>query len=133
MFLLNLFKHQPVKFVISGGSAAVVNLGAAYVLTDWLGFWYLTASVISFILSLVVSFSLQKFWTFRDHVLDHWHKQFLLYLIMAVANLAVNTWLVFIEVEWLNLWYLTAQFITGAFIGLYTFFLYRYLFNREQV
>ena len=133
MFLLNLLKHQPVKFIISGGTAAVVNLGTAYVLTDWFGFWYLAASVISFILSLVVSFGLQKFWTFRDHLLDHWHRQFLLYLVMAVANLAVNTWLVYVEVEWLNLWYLTAQFITGAFIGVYTFFLYRYLFNREQV
>lgn len=122
---------QPVKFVIAGGSAAVVNLGTAYILTDWLGVWYLTSSVVSFILSLAVSFGLQKFWTFKDRVLDHWHQQFLIYLVLAVANLAVNTWLVFVEVEWFKLWYLSAQFVTGAFIGAYTFFLYRYLFNRS--
>jgi putative flippase GtrA len=125
------FAWQPTKFVVSGGSAAVVNLGSAYVLTDLLGWWYLASSVVSFVLSLAVSFSLQKFWTFNNHKVDHWHKQFTVYLILAVANLGVNTWLVFIEVEWFKLWYLSAQFITGALIGVYTFFLYRYLFNQD--
>ncbi|MDO8183815.1 MAG: GtrA family protein [bacterium] len=128
----NFLAWQPTKFIISGGSAAVVNLGTAYFLTDILEWWYLAASIMAFILSLVVSFSLQKFWTFNNYHLNQWHSQFAVYIVLAVLNLSVNTLLVFIGVEWFKVWYLTAQFITGGLIGIYTFFIYRFLFHHHE-
>ena len=55
-----------VRFLISGSSAAGINLGTLFVLTHFFDVWYLLSSVVAFSVSFFVSFTLQKFWTFND-------------------------------------------------------------------
>ena len=42
-------KERIVRYIISGGTATGANLALLYVLTDWLGLWYLISAVLAFI------------------------------------------------------------------------------------
>lgn len=121
-----LFLHKKViKYIVAGGTAALVNLSTLIVLTDLVGVWYLLSSTIAFILAFAVSFSFQKFWTFSERSVDNMHMQAAVYLLIGLLNLSVNAGLMYILVEWVKIWYLTAQIISSGSIAVATFFVYR--------
>ena len=103
-----------IKYLIAGGTATLVNLLILYTLTEFFQLWYLLYSALGFITSFFVSFYLQKFWTFRDKDKEKIYQQLKMYFIVALANLGLNTGLMYFSVEILKFWYLLAQiFISG--------------------
>ena len=122
-----------LKYLISGGSAAVVNLSVLYVSTDILHVWYLASSVLANILAFFVSFFLQKFWTFNNASVELVKKQLALYLLVAVINLGINTLLMFMFVEYVELHYLLAQIVTSGLIAIESFFVYQYFIFIPRV
>ena len=128
------FKRQRViKYVISGGTAAVVNIGLLYFFTDALGIWYIFSAVLSFIVAFIVSFSFQKFWTFEDRSTDRMHGQAAVYLAVALINLGINTALIYGFVEFLGVYYILAQIMAGVIIAFENFFVYKkFIFHSRQ-
>ena len=128
-----LTRHQTiVKFILSGGTAAFVQLGLLYVLTDFAGLWYLASSTLAFIVALFIAFNLHKFWTFEDNQLAGVNKQVFWYLALAIFNLGLNGLLMFVMVDFLNLWYMFAQIITGAIVAFWSFMIQRkFIFGRS--
>lgn len=115
-----------IRFVISGGTAAVVDLSLLYLFTDWFGFHYLISAMLAFIAAFGVSFTLQKFWTFQDDSVHKIHSQMTVSFIVALANLVLNTFLMYFFVDYLSLWYIAAQIITGVFLAFESFFIFRF-------
>ncbi|HEY4482775.1 MAG TPA: glycosyltransferase [Candidatus Paceibacterota bacterium] len=119
-----------VKYVISGGSAAFVDIFSLYVLTEWLGLWYLISAGLAFLVAFWVSFFMQKHWTFQDGSAQS-RKQAVVYFGVALVNLGVNTLLMFFLVDLVHLWYVFAQMITGGLIAFSSFFIYRkFIFKK---
>jgi putative flippase GtrA len=119
--------------VISGGTATFVSAGMLYTFTHFLGLWYVISSVVSFLIGAFVSFLLQKFWTFYNHSLDKLHKQAWLYLLIMLANLALNTVLVFLLTDYLHIFYVASQIVTSIILASISFFAYRKLFVRDDL
>src|SRR3989338_11713432 len=61
-----VIEWRPLRYLLSGGTAAAANLTVLFVLVHFFHIWYLEASVLSFIIGMCVSFVLQKFFTFSD-------------------------------------------------------------------
>lgn len=131
MNLLSIFfnhRHARIlKFLISGGTAAAVDLGLLYLLTDVFHVWYLLSAGLAFIAAFAVSFSLQKFWTFNNHDLELIHRQLTMYLVLALFGLGVNTFSMYGLVDHAGFHYIGAQIITSAFIAVGNFFVYKHL------
>jgi putative flippase GtrA len=117
------------RYIVSGGSAAVINLGTLYILTRWCGVWYLAASILAFVASFLVSFGLQRTWTFQISGTQAIVKHTTLYLLVALLNLALNTLIVFTLVHFAHFEPLLAQFTGGVIVALEGFFLYRSIFR----
>ncbi|MEK9154159.1 MAG: GtrA family protein [Patescibacteria group bacterium] len=121
---------QFARFVIAGGLAFVVNIVVLYTLTDLLRIYYLISTVGAFLVSFLASFTLQKFWTFKDNSRDQLHLQLPLYLGMQIFNLGFNTGLMYVFVEYLHIWYIFAQFVITAFLAAVVFFVNKkYIFR----
>jgi putative flippase GtrA len=134
-----IFAHRHariLKFLISGGTAAVVDLGVLYLLSDVYINWYtglieksnavLIAAVVAFVFAFGVSFSLQKFWTFDDPSTDVIHSQLAMYLVLALCGLAVNTFFMYVLLNYTGLHYLAAQILASALIAVGNFFAYKH-------
>jgi putative flippase GtrA len=120
------------RYIISGSTAALVNVGILFVLVDFVHIHYLSASIVSYLLALVVSFSLQKFWTFRESASGAVHTQFALYTVITLVNLGINTALMYAFVSVLGIWYLLAQIISGLLIAVMSYFVYqRFVFRKS--
>lgn len=131
-----LTQHVIVRYVISGGTAAVTDLGLLYVLNSYVGLHYLVASALAFIGSFFVSFLLQKFWTFKSHE-EKTHKQVIMYLGNSLFGLGLNTILMYIFVDYIHIQVLVSQIFAGALVAFCTFFISRNLVfkykNQNQI
>ena len=125
--MINRFlKWRIGRYLVSGGTAAAINLGLLYILVSLLHLWYLGATVIAFVVSFVASFILQKFFTFMEGSRERIPFQLGVYLGIILANLLVNVFLMFLIVDKLGMHYLIAQFFASGFIAIYSYFLYKY-------
>ncbi len=122
------------RYLIAGGTAAFTNIALLFVFTDFLGIWYIASAIMAFILAFIVSFTLQKYWTFQDGSKDQIHRQAVIYLTVAVVNLLVNTGLLYLQVEYLGVYYIFAQLIASALIAVESFFVYQiFIFKKKSV
>jgi len=114
-----------IRYIIAGGTATGVNLALLYVLTDWIGFWYLFSVVIAFFGGFFTSFFLQKLWTFQDKNREQTKRQMTIFLLLAMVNLIGNIFLMYILVDILKVWYMLAQAIITALIAFWNYNAFR--------
>lgn len=120
-----------LRYFISGGTAAAVDFLFLYLFTDGFGLHYLLSAVLAFLVAFGVSFVLQKFWTFQDHSTERIHTQGVLYFVVALANLLLNTLLMYLFVDWLHFWYMGAQFFASGLIALESFFISKHVVFKQ--
>lgn len=122
------------RYLVSGGSAAVVHVGMLFVFVELFHLWYVLSSMSAFLIAFVVSFLLQKFWTFQNTSREGVHKQAGVYFIVAVINLALNTLLIYVFVEYFNFHYLIGQIVASGLIAISSFFIYsKFIFHHKPI
>ena len=124
-FLRNNFSDFPllVRYGVSGLAGYFTNILVIYCLTDLLGVHYILSAVLSFVVAFAVTFTMQKYWTFRDASLATRNRQVVWYLIITLGSLGINVLLLYIFVDIFGLWYLSSQFVILGFIALISFLL----------
>ncbi|MFA6270462.1 MAG: glycosyltransferase [Candidatus Paceibacterota bacterium] len=122
-----------LRYFICGVTSAGINILSLYIFTDTFGIWYLYSSIISFFISLIISFVLQKFVVFKDTETNEMRYQFSKFFIAAILGVITNTLLISLCVEILGIWYILAQLIAGFFVMIQNFVFYKFfIFNRKQ-
>lgn len=121
--------RRVLRFVITGGSAAVVNLIALYFFTDWFGLWYLASEVFAFIIAFACSFVLQKYWVFQSREAHKIKHQLPLHFAVAGVNLFFNLVILYALVQYAHVWYLLAQVIANVLVAFVSFFAFRWIFR----
>lgn len=130
--MINTLKaNQILRYLVSGGVAALVLFISLYVLKEFLNVWYLYSSIVSFILATITSFIFQKFWTFQDKRIDIVHEQAVAFLSLSTLNFFINTGLMYLFVDIFNIWYFTSQVITTGIIAFGSFFIYKFLIFKN--
>jgi putative flippase GtrA len=84
------FRHELVRYLISGCSAVATDLVVYWLLLKPLGIS--PAKTVSFISATCVAYTLNKFWTFKrtEHSWPEMFKFAALYSYSLIANVAVN-------------------------------------------
>ncbi len=127
-----LTKHLLVRYIISGGTSAAVNLSVFSLFFFIFHIHYIISNVIAFSVAFSVSLVLQKFWTFRDHSTDNLHIQGLLYLFNSLFGLCINTIILYVCVHFFGILPITGVVIAGLITAVCTFQISRrYVFNQK--
>ena len=120
------------RYLISGGTAAAINVAVLFACVHWLHIWYITSSIVSFVISFIASFTFQKFWTFKDKATLGMHRQAVWYLCLALVNLGLNTLIVYFCVETAAMNYIVAQIVASALVACESFFISRLIFKASS-
>lgn len=129
----SFFKRSIIlRYFVCGITSAATNIALLYVFTDILEIWYLYSSILSFLISLIVSFTLQKFVVFEDRETNGLHYQFSKFFVAAILGVLTNTALVFLCTDIIGIWYILSQLIAGFFVMIQNFILYKlYIFKSQ--
>lgn len=129
-----LTKHTIIRYIIGGGTSAVVNLTSFFFFNSIIHIHYILSSILAFTIAFFVSLIFQKFWTFRDHSTENMHIQGFFYLLSSLLGLGMNTFILYICVHYFLLPPLLGQFIAGILTACCTFPISKYfIFNRNKV
>lgn len=121
------------RFIMSGGTATIVNLTVLYALTEFAGVWYLYSAMIGWCLGFLTSFVLQKFWTFEDSVASAAARQAAKYFILQAVNAMLNATGMYLLVSVLGIWYMLAQVLLGVALAIWTYIILRRFVFRAPV
>lgn len=119
-----------IKFFFAGSSAAIVNLFFLYLFHGVFGWGLVFSTSLAFVLSFIVSFALQKFWTFRNYSQKKIPAQLSLYILNAFIGLNINGFLMHYLVNTWEIWYIFAQIAVILLLGLYNFVVYKFIIFR---
>ena len=120
-----------VRLVLSGLIGTVLGYITLWILKEYFGMNYMTASEISFTLSYLVSFILQKYWTFKNKsTLPEFMAQLILYFGMAFIFFSANKGMMSILVEQFHIHYLVSQLITLIVIAVLSLFTTKMIFKK---
>ncbi|PIR83427.1 hypothetical protein COU19_00500 [Candidatus Kaiserbacteria bacterium CG10_big_fil_rev_8_21_14_0_10_56_12] len=116
-----------VRYGLVGAAGGVLQTLILIVWVDLLGLanYYLWGAALGFVVALAVTFTLQKYWTFRDNERAVWRRQFALYSSIACMNLVLTLVLLWAGkrmLEWLKLdffhgWYVLVQIVIIVFLA----------------
>ncbi len=121
------------KFFISGSIATIVNIFSLYLLHGVFGIQVVLAASISFGLAYLVSFSLQKLWTFASSGVDGIAGQMFKYLLVGILGLVINALGIYVLVALLTVWYILAQMLLSLGLAFLNYFLYKIIFIKEDL
>lgn len=121
-----------IKYLFAGGTATLATFFFLWFFTEIFGLWYLLSSVLAFCIAVIISFTLQKLWTFKGEQEKKTHHQFVLFLSFGIFGLGVNAASMFLLVDKAHLWYMLAQFITSAGIAVMNFLFYRLVVFKHK-
>ena len=120
---------RTVRFLASGGLSVAVYYVVFYILSEQLKVWYIASSLGAFILYWLTNFGLHKYWTFGDKNTEKIHSQAGRHLAMAVGMLTTNTLGLYLLVEKLGLWHMTAQVILTILLSATSYLLLHKIFR----
>lgn len=123
---------QLVRFFVSGVASLLLTLVLLYVLTEWAQWWYVLSAVVAYGAAIILSFFMQKFWTFKDHGLIGVRGQFLTYVLLNGINLILNAIGLYLIVEYLHVWYFLAEGIVAGAIAAWTYLIMRRLIFKRH-
>lgn len=106
----------------------VTYYATLYVLTEFVGVWYLVSSIVAGSLSFGVNFLLQKFWTFQNYDTKAVPKQALWYAVMKFGLLLAGTASLYWLVEYVQVQYLAASAILTVFFSIVSYIITHKIF-----
>ncbi len=132
MFLKLIYKNKLfIKYVIVGGTGAIVDFAVLYFLTDFFQIYYLISATISFILSGTLNYYLNRKWTFRSK--GKKRRQLPVFFIIALIGLSINNFIMYVLVEKFAFWYIYAKIVATGVVLIWNFTGNKYItFNKKH-
>ena len=105
---------QLCRYLVAGGTAAVVHLAVLAALVELLSIPASVATAAGFCAGCIVNYTLQYYWTFSS-AMPH-HVMFARYMFVTLVILAINTILFWLFYSYAGIPYLLAQAISTILV-----------------
>lgn len=123
---------QFVRFMCAGVVGFLLYYVVYWLLTEVAGVWYITATVVAFVVNHGTNFAFHKAWTFGGSDTGAAHRQLAAYFRNVLTLFVLGVGLVYVLVEYVQLWHMAAQFVNTVFVTVLNYFLARRIFTRPS-
>lgn len=139
-FIAKIFTNKLFRYLVSGGSAAVVEYSLFnllfYIVLKNQSTALLTSQITSYLSGLLTAFLLHHFWTFKTTGASHANsgkKQFIMYSAVSLTNLVLSSFILVILKENLHFYPWLAKIITMGMIVTWNFLILNKIIFKTEV
>lgn len=125
MTIRSLLRLPLIKYGIVGGLGTGIHFAVLILLVEMWSMNPVAASIVGFIVVLIISYMLNRMWTFEDRQ-SGYAKQFMKYVVVSCAGMVINTLIMYVSVEWLSISYIIGQLISTVVVPIHN-----YIWNRR--
>ena len=108
--LVSFSRETIIGFFLIGIVSSLVDIGVLIFLTGYCGIWYLYSAALSYCCGVLISYILNKYFTFHDRKRNYF-SQFPMFVVISFSCLMVNLCIIWMAVEIFSLNYLAAKII----------------------
>ena len=126
----NKLIKQMLKFGIVGGLAFLIDYGVFSLLNQIFGIHYLISSVISFSVSVIFNYIMSIKWVF-DVNKNQTTKDFAVFMILSIIGLLLNSFIMYISVDLINIHELISKIIATFIVMIYNFITRKIFVERK--
>lgn len=108
-----------IRFGINGGVSFIADYVVMIILKEHFGVYYLLASGISFILSVIVNYYLCVFWVFKN--VDRQKTNMPLFVGSSIVGLGLNSLIMYAFVEFIQLDYTISKIIATVIVMIWNY------------
>jgi putative flippase GtrA len=119
-FLKNKRFTEAFRFAVNGGISFLVEYSALYLLTEYLGIYYLISSAISFAASVVINYLICILWVFQG-TKDQGTKSKFIFVASSIVGLFMNQFIMWFFVDQIGIYYMYAKIISTAVVMLWNY------------
>ncbi|MEJ2421598.1 MAG: GtrA family protein [Acidobacteriota bacterium] len=112
---------QMARYVIVGGAAFVLDFSTLFLLTHYLGIYYLVSAAISFLLGLVLNYLLSITWVFSRRNMKDQRAEFVVFALIGVAGLGLNELVLWLFTGLIGFNYLVSKCLSGVIVLMWNF------------
>ena len=116
--------YEIARFVLVGGACFVLDYGLLYVLTEYVGLYYLLSAGISFSVSVFVNYWLCLACVFRGADAQTRRAKMLVFG-SSIAGLGLNQLLMWLLVDFAHIYYMIAKLIAAGIVMIWNYVLKR--------
>lgn len=116
----NKLLTQIIKFIIVGGIATIIDYIIFFVLHELLKLPTLPSNITSFTISVIYNYIASVKWVF-DVKKDDPKKQFIIFLVLSIIGLLINTAIVYITIDILKWYSLICKVIATGIVMVFNF------------
>ena len=116
----NKLLMQIIKFVIVGGIATIIDYIIFFLLHELLKVPTLPSNITSFTISVIYNYIASVKWVF-DVKKDDPKKQFIVFIILSLIGLLINTIIVYITIDILKWWSIIAKVLATGIVMVFNF------------
>lgn len=120
-----------LKYSLIGTINGTLGLLLLYLFHDVLNLNIVPSTSFSFLICFSISFIFQKYWAFRNKK-KHSLSQLPFFGVNAFIGFLLNGFFMHLLVNVLSWWYLLSQIFINISIGIYNFFVFKYLIFKKN-
>jgi putative flippase GtrA len=112
---------QLLRSLFAGGLGFLLDFTCLFILTQYVGCYYLTAAALAFVLGLTVCYLLSICWVFDRRTYQNSYFEFGLFALLGVLSLGLNQVVMFVLTDRIGLHYLASKASATVLIFLWNF------------
>ena len=132
-----LFRHatdniyiQAFRYFLAGTLAYVIDYCSLIVFVEIFKIYYLTASLVAFLIGAITSYVLNVKWVFDRRTFKNRSVEILIFIVIGVVGLILNQYIIWFFTEDVNFHYLFSKFIATVIVVIWNFFARKYILFR---
>jgi len=110
-----------VKYSLVGFSGFLLNLVVLYILTEFVGVYYLLSAIVAGICMGTYNFSLDKVWIFKEKLGTRFLDEYMHFALIGGTGILIGLGILYLLTNVAGLYYVFAQAITLGGMGFFTF------------
>ena len=122
--------HQFARYIVVGGLASVVDFGSLYLLTQFVGLYYLISAALAFLLGLVTNYCLSRLWVFDRRTMENAALEFLVFAVIGVVGLGSNEVIIWFVREKMHFHYMVGKMVSSGIVLFWNFGARKFLLFR---
>jgi putative flippase GtrA len=123
---MSAFIKEALGYGAASACSLLVDIGILWALVRYFSFGYLAAAAVSFLAGATIAYVLSVRLAFKHHRLRDRRAEFISFVAIGSAGLAINSSIISVAVRYLGLHYLLAKCVAAGFT-----FICNYLTRRQ--
>lgn len=112
---------QLFRYLLSGGTAFLMDVGLMILLKEVFGVHYLTASIIGFIVGLIFTYLLSIYWIFDERRLKNRLNELIIFALIGIVGIGLTWFFMKLFTSILLLYYVFSKVLTTVIVSLWNF------------